>query len=352
MSVVFVSTYPPARCGIGYYTQHLLRAFPKDYPRSVIAERLPLGGAYPVEGKEFQIIRSWRRGAPFRSPDGLGSILLLLEASEKLPDVVHIQHEFGLFPSTQDLRMLIDGLKELSVKSIITLHTVLRPPAHTDFFAQSWGEVVVHTPAQKAILVGDWGVPGDHVHVIPHGCPLTPSHDPHGYFLCPGFISRSKNHKEILQGYALSRSTVPLYIIGACREDRYLSELEDEVQGLGIADKVVLDVSFQEDLTPALTKARAVVLGGPTTRDREYLPYSASGQVHDAIGRGIPVVAKNVPIYQDGAQLLFESASQLSAYFRALEEPLFTAQLGGRAHQTAGPRNWKHIGDLTRELYQ
>ena len=83
MRIGLVSTYPPIECGIATYSQYLSDALKKrKHEMYVLSQHGAKGdyvfGVYAVEDKDI-------------------ATNLYLMAAKMTPDIVHIQHEFGLY---------------------------------------------------------------------------------------------------------------------------------------------------------------------------------------------------------------------------------------------------------------
>src|SRR5208283_4690382 len=104
--IAFLGDYPPRKCGIATFTSDLLSAIAAGYPDThcfaVPVNDLPGGYPYPREVRfeiEEQDLPSYARAADF------------LNISN--PDLVCVQHEFGIFggPSGSHLLALLRDLR-------------------------------------------------------------------------------------------------------------------------------------------------------------------------------------------------------------------------------------------------
>ena len=122
--VVFLSTYPPRRCGIATFSQDLLqnmRLLLPDIRFQVCAlNRSELDThAYPAE-----VIKTINQDNP-------GSYLRAAEQINKYADetILIVQHEYGIYGDDYG-KSLIAFLKAVKCPVITTMHTVLeKPPA-------------------------------------------------------------------------------------------------------------------------------------------------------------------------------------------------------------------------------
>lgn len=348
MNIVLVSTYDTP-CGVATYTRNLAHALATlGHQVFVCAERTDrLTTAVESDGP-VRWLRSWVRATPYESPFGLGALARSIAAGAPKPDVVHVQHEHGIFPRTPDV---LRFARDVGVPVAFTLHTVDEDHIIGLRALATVGRAIVHTPEAKALL---WDYP---TAVVPHGIatPDTPR-QLGDYLLVPGFVSANKNVVEIIAAYAhtLVRYALypyPLRIAGLCRDTEYAHKIWQAIGRRELGDQVTFENAYQDDEAAAKTLrgAAAVILGaGDTT------PYSASGQLHDAVGAGVPVLAKNVPIYQHPAGagvLYYRDAAQLSTWMAALQDPALREHLEARQALAFLGLSWAEVARKTLKVY-
>jgi glycosyltransferase involved in cell wall biosynthesis len=173
--IAWVGDYVPRRCGIATFTRDLRSAVAAHLPAAacpvVAVNDAPATHDYPPE-VAFDLAdddpAAYRRAADF---------LNLLE-----PDVVSLQHEYGIFggPSGSHVLAL---LQRLGSPVHTTLHTVLaRPtPQQREVLAdviRLSARLAVMTERGRTLLHEIYGVPADRVDVIPHGIPEMEFIDP------------------------------------------------------------------------------------------------------------------------------------------------------------------------------
>ena len=353
MNIAFLSTYPPQRCGIATYTDQLAMALGAlGHKVTILAEQEP---SAPMAQSTANAFLVWQRGRHFQARYGLGDVLKSVTQAPVKPDVVHVQHEFGLFPSADDLWSLLEGLTAAGIPNVVTLHTVLPPYRYSSFFVRAAAQahrVIVHTPAAAAAFM-TWPK-ATMPWIVPHGTRIeTPHFDASSTTdfvtaLCSGFVSASKGHDEILKALAGIQRT-QLVIAGLCRDDNYHDKLLMWIREYGLEDRVALYLGFDDDDQRRMRfmKAHYVVLGaGKTT------PYSASGQLATAIGCGRPVLAKNVPIYRDEGAILWNDASELRMLMHAATEEAWRLPIAERQRAIAMTRDWSKIAQTHLDIYR
>lgn len=163
MRIGYVSTYPPIECGIATYTSYLNEAV-----RS-------------LHNETFVISQSGAQGRnvfPVYEPGSDSIATQIYNLSTRMtPDIIHIQHEFGLYGSQNGVQIidLIVRYRLVGVPVATTLHTVYSdlPDDKIILLQLILNEsslVIVHENYQKEILLKLFGPDHDtKISVIPHG---------------------------------------------------------------------------------------------------------------------------------------------------------------------------------------
>lgn len=355
MNIVFVSTFEQ-QCGVATYTAHLARALAQlGHQVFVYAEHTAISAVAPPtlhDADGVRYVRQWRRGAPYESPHGLGQTARSITTAAMKPDIVHVQHEFGIFPRTDDLCRFQCELGLAGIKVAYTFHTVdldhilgLKNLAHQ-------ARVLVHSVDAQALL---WEC--EDVDVVPHGT-LIPSMVVDALpraLLVLGFVSASKNTLEIVEAYWRARRALPAYpyplrILGLCRDSGYEAKLRAALAQYQLDPEATFINAYLEgkDVHRQLCAAEAVILGG-----KDGSPYSASGQLHDALSYNVPIIAKRVPIYQHpGATILYyDDAESLAQWMLALTNASVKRELHQRNALLAQAQEWSKVGAMTVKAY-
>jgi glycosyltransferase involved in cell wall biosynthesis len=169
--VLFITSLPPRECGIASYSQDLLWAIDDHFEngfKSVVCA-LETDLERPAYTKKPLLILN---------TDQFDSYL---QAAQQINDnknirLVVIQHEFGFFAAQEE------GFKQfiqtIAAPIVFVFHTVLPRPSKeltekVQHMSQRAASVIVMTTNARNILVEEYGVPIDHVLVIPHGTHLV-----------------------------------------------------------------------------------------------------------------------------------------------------------------------------------
>ncbi|PXY01946.1 glycosyl transferase family 1 [Marinifilum breve] len=161
MRIAYISTYPPTECGIATYTQYL-------------------SDSVSAKGKEIRILA--QIGAKgdnvfeVYAPDDKDIASKLFFHVERLtPDIVQIEHEFGLFGDQRGVQ-IIEFLIRCNLADtpvVVTLHTVFEDLKYQEkiivqHILNLSSSIIVHENFQKDILLNNYDCPNP-ILVIPHG---------------------------------------------------------------------------------------------------------------------------------------------------------------------------------------
>lgn len=289
-------------CGIATYTKYLVEAMkPLTSGLLILAE--DADGLPP----EQDVIRCW---------DRKGDYLRILPEVERFnPDLIIVQHEFGLFHKVNLWQSLMSQLSKWRV--ITTFHTVLehRVPnidASLDYKARCFAEmacpeIVVHQKKARETL-RDRGYSG-RVHYIPHGC--FPPHTgrklkPEKYGMYPdqtifqyGFGGRHKGWEFAIDTVEILKSKYPdvlylgvfnLPVGGEVHASNYHQELIESVKKKDLIKNVSLISGFQSEVMLRNLISGMRVGFFPYQSPKNWFSWGASGAVQLPLSMGLPLV--------------------------------------------------------------
>jgi glycosyltransferase involved in cell wall biosynthesis len=245
------------------------------------------------------------------------------------PDIVWIQHEFGLWPNA---RYWLSMMTQLSGYRVISSHHSVFPYHKDKTLCEVGPEIIVHLEGARQCLKETKGVLGK-VHMIPHGCYArsgTKYWNRYGSehtILMQGFGFRYKNWEGALRATAILKQTYPdVFFTGLFSESpqnklehhRYYAELLALVSELGIENHVGLIRGFQTDsVIDAFLRINRVALF-PYISHPEHEVFGASGAARLAMSREIPVVTSTVnhftdlpTVKADGPEAMAEAIAKL-----------------------------------------
>lgn len=208
MNIVMVTSWSPRHCGIATYSSELVGALRKiGHNVSIICHTDEEFGGHREENV-YPVINTEDPGWDER---------VYRTVTEIKPDVVHIQHEYGLYLSDEDyggrILPLLFRLTLKKIPTVMTYHSIYtsldRPQAiFTDVSLRLLDSAIVHAEVQKLFLPYnlDW-IPHN-VHVISHGAKeATPDPKAKERFglvgkkvaLCIGWFEPNKRFEDVVK---------------------------------------------------------------------------------------------------------------------------------------------------------
>ncbi len=359
MRIAMISTYPPIECGIATYSENLCAAFPSHEDELVIVSQHGARGegVFPV----------------YNAADDNIAAEIFHILGKLTPDVVHIQHEFGLYGEQHGIQVneLILRLRMAGLPVIVTLHTVRSPMPRDDRIilkniVQDCNAVIVHEPFQKEILKETFGS-ADNVRVIPHGIrDIKPVKDARKLIgaegrktaLLVGYYRPSKRFEKIIRLWPRVVERCPdalLVLAGKMRNiasSDYYCELMKEVDASTVKDHIlVLRGQFPQHTFDTIISSADCML----------LPYEAgaqSGILCNAAAFHIPVVTSNLKSFDEWNRLSGGGLSAgtddefVSQIVRVLEDKSLRNSLKKNIRKFIPPLFWDHVAEQHREIYE
>lgn len=341
MDIALVTTWN-VPCGIATYSAALAKALQANGHRVTILSEQDMERPLNQQGT----VTCWRRGS------SLTPLVQTVLSSPVKPDVVHFQHEYGLFPNTKELIKAVNALLSAHIRVVITLHTVT---GKERWLSELYGnhEIVVHTAEGMAAL----GWEAEPIY-IPHGCiqglppkPELEDHDIPLKILVPGFVNASKATEEVVRAFVeLPHSNCDMIVAGLCRDPGYAEKLERIVDFSGGRVDLQLRYHSDEEIYRLFYDSDIVVLGRSVTT-----PYSASGQMALAFSFGKPVLAQNSNIHLDhgGAAMLYSTFEELQHWMDSLiTDRRLRMVMTNRSLQVAANRSMEFVAELHEGVYR
>ncbi len=314
LKIAYASTYPPTHCGVGEYTRMLVTALHSlDLSLNIViladmqsgsSDRYDELAKVPVYPSFIHEETKYRK--------------LLDKLSEiNGVDILHIQHEYGIFGRHNGIIQAIEEARDekLVKKVIITMHTVDHPYTLRDgtlsFQNQLnvFDKIIVHSFLQEFELLHQ-GVNQAKLVRIPHGTLLNPylwkprymlieemglnSREIHGFILAvPGFLRRDKGLDLLVK--AVKDLThdwreYTIIVAGEVRDEKTKKLVEEMVEN---GPNVVFIERYLsgDEILKLVALADAVVL---PYRDRP-AAYSVSGILHLSMGGLKPIIGTRAP---------------------------------------------------------
>lgn len=365
ISVGFLSTYRPTRCGIATFTESLKQAM-----------------AMPGSKRRFGVVSCVDEADAVEHPPVVvselvrGSAASLDAAAAALDgfDVVVLQHEFGIFGGESGSDV-VDLVARLGVPLIVVLHTVLERPSPLqreiiERLAETAEFVVVQSNTARALLLAAHSVDAERVRMIPHGA--RPNLSSAGKerdasrrptILTWGLIGPGKGIEFVIDALAELRDLDPpprYVVLGqthprvlASEGEGYRASLIERARAVGVEGLVEFDDSYRptESVLARIREADVVML---PYRSRDQV---VSGVLVEAIASGTPVVATRFPhaveLLGEGSGILVphEDSDAIAAALRSLlTDAVLAARTAGAARRQAPTHHWENVGRAYRQL--
>jgi glycosyltransferase involved in cell wall biosynthesis len=314
------------RCGIATYSENLWGAVSKhlgDFKLFIEHNENRTGPINEIGGVTIpmdKVVECWKRGDSLQ--------VLATEIKKYDPDIIWIQHEFGLWPNASHWLSLMNQLSEYRV--IVTMHSVFHHKDKTICEA-AMPEIVTHLPGGYEILRNEKQVPGK-VYVIPHGCfPCTSREKLWNFyktdktFLQFGFGFRYKGWENAIIATAILAKKYPdVFFTGLFSESpynhvehqTYYNELMNLVERFGIQDNVAIIRGFQSEVTLDSYMRTNQVTIFPYVSHPAHEVFGASGAARVAMSKALPVITSSVNHFSDLPTIKADSPEEIA---RALE---------------------------------
>jgi glycosyltransferase involved in cell wall biosynthesis len=372
-SIAVIGNYLPRQCGIATFTSDLvasiLAADQHCQCMTVAMNDRPEGYNYPDEVR-FEINDD--------DPDCYYAAANYLNIHR--PDVVCLQHEFGIFGGTAG-NYILTLLEELQMPVVTTLHTVLAQPLNKQKLvmkrlAELSQRLVVMSKSAIHMLNTIYDIPEEKIAYIPHGIPDRPFMDCSYYkekfnllgknvLLTFGLLSAGKGIDYVIKGLPKVVKQIPelkYIVVGATHPnvlasegEKYRRMLEHQVQELGLEDHVVFVNNFvsQEELYDYLAAA-----------DLYITPYNnknqiTSGTLAYAMGFGKAVIstpywyAKEMLADERGQLVPFKDAEAIAdAVIRLFSDDMARHKTCKRAYDFNRHATWKEVARQYLGLFE
>lgn len=370
--VVLIGSFPPRRCGIATFTSDVheaLKTAAPDLDCQVVA-MTDEGGDYAY-GPDVMFAVHQNRLADYL--EGARRI------NEAAPDVVCVQHEFGLFGGSagEHLMLMLDAV---AAPVTTTLHTVLTDPNADqrrvfERLIRRSAKIIVMAEKGRQILTEVWKVPASKIMVTPHGAPDRPlvdtagpkaklGLDGHDVMLTFGLLSPGKGLESVIQALpdiVKARPNALYVILGATHPHLIAREGEAYREGLfalarelGVGDHVRFHNQYVD--TPLLLDWLAAA-------DLYVTPYLnaaqiTSGTLSYAVALGKAVISTPYwhaqELLADGRGVLtpFNDPQALAAAVTdLLGDPARLADVQRRAWEAGRETLWSRLADRYLDVF-
>jgi glycosyltransferase involved in cell wall biosynthesis len=357
----FLSTYPPTQCGLATFTA-------------------ALQGEIRTAGNETGVVRVMERPEASAQPtvvdvmvhDDPDAVARTVAALDGF-DVAVVQHEYGIYDGP-DGDSVVDVLEQLTVPSIVVLHTVLVDPTPhqrlvLNAVARRASAIVTMTMTARTRLIDHYDVDITKIVVIPHGASAarrdhTSWRDGRGPLMVTwGLLGPGKGIERVIDALPRLRDLDPLphyMVVGETHPrvlerdgEAYRDGLTARAERLGVADMLSFRPGYLD--VAALGSLAA-------TADVVILPYDSreqvtSGVLIEAVTARRPVIATAFPhaveLLGSGAGLIVDHDdpdAMAESIRHVLCEPAQAALMVKRAAALAPELLWSAVAARYRGL--
>ena len=358
MRIGFISTYPPIECGIATYTQSL-----NDSLRALENETFVMS-QFGAQGE--QVFPIYHPDQPFASN-------VFATSTRMTPDVVHIQHEYGLYGPQRGVEVidLMLRYRLVDIPVVVTLHTVYTELKREEklilsHVVQDSTAIIVHEEFQKKTLVENFGAESK-IHVIEHGVremsPIPNAKQKLGLegkkviMLC-GYFRKTKGFHRVLDFFPAICEQNPgavLVVAGKIRgieAQEYQQQLFTQLNESSVEDRIVfLRGQFPQYTFDTILSAADVMV----------MPYEVgaqSGMMAQCFAMNCPVVASDLPAFRllidrsGGGVICQTDEDYVKAISQLINDPAEHQKLRDSISRYVKDRaNWSAIAQKHIEVY-
>jgi glycosyltransferase involved in cell wall biosynthesis len=350
------------RCGIATYSENLWPEVAKhvgDFKLFIEKNDIPTGDIYQFGDSfldESQVASCWKRGESLKE--------LIKELKEYAPDIIWIQHEFGLWSNASYWLSMMSQLSDYRI--VVTMHSIFHHKDKTIVEA-AMPEIVSHLEGGRKLLQEEKGLTSK-IHVIPHGCykfdneRLWNFYKSERTFMQFGFGFRYKGWENSIRATAILKEKYPdVFFTGLFSESPYAkldhqvyyTELMDLVNELGIQENVALLRGYQSDevLDSFLRTNRATIF--PYVSHPNHEVFGASGAARMAMSKGLPVITSSVNHFSDLPTLKADTPEEMA---KALETMFTVSSAREKQLETQlsylNDNTWEKVGLRYIEIFE
>jgi polysaccharide biosynthesis protein PslF len=376
MRIAYVSTYPPRRCGIATFTEHLLNSVSAAGNRHNADRVIVLYN----ENDDIKVYQNDPKFWPLPAQDRSAYVRMAEQVNCSDVSVVVLQHEFGIFGGEAG-EYILDFIRALKKPLVTTFHTIFADPQPPyrhiqQQIAEASDAIVVMNRQAIPYLTQAFNIPEQKIFYIPHGSPKPFSEERDDLRRRLGFegrkvmftfglLNRGKGIESIIEALPGVVREVPetLYVIAGQthpevkkREgEAYREELQEMVRRLGLEENVrMIDRYFsEEELVAYLTACDLYVTPYPGMQQ------ITSGTLAYAVGVGRPVLSTPYEHARDllrGCEELLLPYGDTEAWERQLRRLLANEealrQWEERIQKIGEATHWPHIGGQYLQLFE
>lgn len=367
--LALIGTYLPRKCGIATFTADVVAQLGIHHPE-IACE------VHALDGGRGEVYPAGVRPIPTDNGEAYAAAARAINASQ--PDVVWLQHEFGIFGGA-DGQMVSELVNGIAAPLIVTFHTVLGNPTENqqriiEHLVSRASRIMVMSRHGQDLLVGRYRAPHERVVVIPHGAPDRPfgqaSARKHGLglerqnvLMTFGLLGPGKGLEHAIEALPaiVARHPDTLYrIVGATHPnlvaqegEAYRDKLVALADRLGVADHIAWENRFLDtgELLDQLEACDIYLTPYPN------LQQATSGTLSYAVALGKAVVstpyvhARELLADQAGVMVQAGSSAAIAAAVnRLLDDRALLSAIQQRAYAAGRKTIWPRFASASAAL--
>ena len=372
-NIAFVSTIKKSECGIASYTQDLIGGFSECESR----DNFQIIGLRPLRSNSACLLLKAKKMIK------VGSLSSYIEAADYVNsskiDLVHIEHEFGIFGG-EDGENILAFVNKLKKPFVITFHTVLMAPGRnqkriTKVLAEKAQKIIVMAESAARNLADNYGVASEKIEQIPHGVPeilINQNHSKEklGYkgkclVSTFGFINSGKGIEYILPAIREAKEIAPnilFLIIGKTHPkvllnegEKYRKSLKELVKEYGL-EKNVIFVNRYLSLKDLLVHLKATDIYISAYLEPQQI---ISGTLAYALGAGRACIstpylyAKEALAEGRGILVPFRDSKQIGVeIINLIKKPELSKEYAKKAYDFSRSMLWKNVSKAHLGVYE
>ena len=296
LKIALVTNYS-TKCGISTYSEDLWPFIKNKCKQGhIFAE-------YDNKNNTEDITYCWKRGESLQ--------YLVKSLKEYNPDIILIQHEFGLWPNASYWLSLMNQLNDYRV--IVIMHSIYHHKDKTICEA-AMPEIITHLEGGYKVLKFEKQIPGK-VHIIPHGCYTSLETDrlwnyykSNHTFVQFGFGFDYKGYDIAIKAVKILKEKYnDVFFTALFSESSHnilghqalYNRLMDMIDEYKLQENVAIIRGFQSEQTLDSYLRTNKVAVFPYKSHPEHEVWGASGAARFAMSKGIPVITSNINHFSD-----------------------------------------------------
>lgn len=355
LKVAFICNYGD-NCGIATYSRYLINALGDKVKIKIFAEDNSRTQASDT------VIPCWKRGESMVSA--------IQQVLDWKPDLVHIQHEFGLFPNATKFLKMLEMLN--SVPYVLTLHSVYEHLDKTICTAYI-KNIIVHSQTGLNTL-RKLGHDNNHISVVTHGCVEVEDHTElwnifqNEYSVIQfGFGFNYKGVDQAIDAIHYLKKTdckfKDIFYCYMCSEndhtmnihEEYYTYLKKKIKELELNENVVILRGFLSDslISNFLRTAKLAIF--PYKNNPNNVVYGASGAIRVAMANGVPIIGSDSHMFDDLEGVIpriTDSQSLAAEIDKVFSNTDYKKALVQKNLEFVKDNNWDIIADKHVEVYK